>query len=408
MGFYGKVYKQLTKSFKGFRLGNNNKKGSQFLEDLFSKIKVDVDEGIPSGAQHINLDADIQGDEGTICTGNRWLQITDHRYDASTGLMSYTPKSNYCEIWHAPAGGDNPKDFYPIGNIILDPKNDKISEEDKESLENATQLEFGSALIFSTLQYDEAGHVLPTQGKQTYLFPTSPGVELFEQISDDVDYLNEVVLEGYTNIDEITGDETTHPSLKDQVEDFATHIEDIENLKDVVIDGVIVKDDDGVIISSEPSLVAKTDSLELFQRKVGDPASISFWFSGAESVADKQNLCKFIGQPSKLNSKKNAYEISITESIGDMANYKNSLVDTIGDVQKISGSVVDAVLQVQTDLNGLRFNIQTLNEGFLGTSVQDNIYENGVATMVSQGHTVYALLNRIEALEKEVAALKNQ
>lgn len=395
MGFYGKIYNQLTKSFKGFRVGNNNKQGPQLLKDLVKKLELDDNEAIPDYAQQINIDADVQGDEGTICTGNRWLQITGHKYDAESGTLSIQPKSNYCEIWHAPAGGENLTEYLPIKDIILKPDSIEPDDPAYEGLQEAIELEFGAALTCPILEFDEAGHILPELKKQVYLMPTSPGIELFESIKGDVENLNNIVINGYL-LDKDDEDSFVN-GLKTRVEAL-----DPEYIRDVVLDGYILNEGEENE-EQVKSLVEKVSELEKFKRQVGNPEDVSFWFSGDPSVSDNQNLSKFIGNAADMYSGVDAREISITGCIGDL-----SLLGGVGAGK--TTSVVDQILNLQEDLSILSKTIETLSEGFVGgagSPTDENYpYPNGVASMVGQQLTVHMLAQRIKVLEEKITQLE--
>lgn len=385
MGFYGKIYNQLTKSFKGFRVGNNNKQGSQLLKDLVKNLELDDDEAIPNYSQQINIDADVQGDEGTICTGNRWLQITGHKYDAESGTLSIQPKSNYCEIWHAPAGGENLTEYLPIRDIILKPDSIKPDDPNYEGIQKAIELEFGAALTCPILEFDEAGHILPELKKQVYLMPTSPGIELFESIKGDVENLNNIVINGYL-LDKDNEDSFVN-GLKTRIEEFEP-----EYIRDIVLDGYILNEGEENE-EQVKSLVDKALEFETFQRKIGDPQeNVSAFFQGSESTYKDQNLTKFIGKAIDLHSGYTPYkDITITSAIGD--------------ISKIESSLVETILDQETLIYNLNTNIQTLTSGFLAGSSIDE-FPRGVSSMVEQDISVYSLLKRIESLEEKIVQLE--
>ena len=164
MSFYGKVIQDLTNSWRGFLLGNKDKKGETFPSDA----------AVVDGPRAIKFEAKTLHDEGRIASGNRWIQFTTDGED------------NTCNIYHGPAGGTKTTDIKGIANIGSVVTNQGTRDEYEK---NNKVLKFGSLIDFPNIKYDAAGHIVSTD-TTTYLMPQEPDVVRLDR---EVEELNNTV-----------------------------------------------------------------------------------------------------------------------------------------------------------------------------------------------------------------------
>lgn len=393
MGFYGKIYNQIGEFIKGFRFGNNNKSGADVLDDKY----------VPEGSQSFNAVARIQGDEATICTGNRWLQMTPYKFDSKTKTYVNDERENYCEIWHAPAGGVNLTKYSPV-----------IAED----------FSFGSSFTVQSLKLDETGHVLPKFETKVYTMPVPPNVDDIKQLQEEVSNLNEIVIDG---------------ELSERLENMESYEEIINTLNGCVLEPYYLN---GI----------RTDSIK--SRVENDLPAAQADIMSLESLTQEHNnkMTALDEKVDTLQNTVNPFDSRITDledfqlTIGDFkdtgkrdlvsfvgstSNFLEvSLTDSIGDIKKIQSdeegaefiSVIDSILaldkKVDNQVSNLTGRISTLEENaslyktaFLGAKKDFLEGEDySIATLVANSISVYQNYTLIQSLEnriKELEALVN-
>lgn len=136
MSFYGKRYFNFKGNFwRGFRLGNKDKENYSFPND----------EDVPATQDEILFFPTVDYDEGTVCSGNHWIQIK--RGD----------KVNTVEIWHSKPGVDNGE------NNSLKGVNKQVDEGTITDLKGKGKvISPHDTITFTIFHYDAAGHISST------------------------------------------------------------------------------------------------------------------------------------------------------------------------------------------------------------------------------------------------------
>ena len=132
MSFYGKRIYNFGNIWSGFRLGNMDKENYDFPSE----------EDVPQNPEEILFFPTVQYGEGTIYTGNHWLQIK--RGD----------KENSIELWHSKPGID------AATNNSLAEITKEVSEETVAELKESGHVISPHDTITTTIfHYDAAGHI---------------------------------------------------------------------------------------------------------------------------------------------------------------------------------------------------------------------------------------------------------
>lgn len=160
-GFYGKIIQEAIKGWRGFRMGNHDKKGETFPDDGM----------VPDDSESIYFDAYTTQDEGYLASGNRWIQMTDGG------------KRNSCFIYHGPPGGEETEKVLSIQNI-----NQSLDANTKQDLQRkGKQLQFGTAFDISETVYDKAGHRY-SDNTETLVMPDIPPIAKLEEAVEELQY----------------------------------------------------------------------------------------------------------------------------------------------------------------------------------------------------------------------------
>lgn len=198
MSFYGKIYEQMGNVFN--RVGFKNKK-TQTKEDF----------PVSSQIKDFVLQANSEGDKLTLSAGNSWIALVETPDDTDPLI---------CSIYHQPPQKDLPNTAFATISELDQGYFFKQSASKKEEIKNSDiYLDFGDKITFSSLQYDEAGHVYDVENKD-YVLAEIPNLDEILEANDNIQYLLLAVGEDF--------DADTQDPLLDRTKVLEESIETIE------------------------------------------------------------------------------------------------------------------------------------------------------------------------------------
>lgn len=322
MSFYGKFYQEMGNAFRNFLFGNKDKKGEAFPKDT-------------NVVNDIMFEAGTSEDQGSVLSGNRWIQMAKPADGTTNGV----------EIYHGAPGGSTTT-FSNISNIREFKTNEELKEKDK-LIKDGKYLNFGYGVTFDSFTYDKAGHLVKTDS-QEYVLPESPELNLGVILTNQVEELQE-----YVGLPLPQGEEQPKENILTRLDGLEETEEITMEMKAQVQGGFF---GEGENKKEYPGLLNDVDALQeqmrAIQKDVGDVALMGIY-------SEERGIAEVFG---------NIWNLSTKSAWGDSA----TIVELIGNLDEMNTTATSLVEAI----NELAKSISTINVAIDGLEARVLALEN--------------------------------